>query len=103
MLKLKICVRVFSRTVEARMLKLRIHMDNELWIENQTHCSYSSLYLSIFLSLKAKFVSQFFHELNKLESSNMVYICRICNCIVGLRLRLIAHIRPFFVCFSFFF
>ena len=45
------------------MLKRRIHMDNELWIENQTRSSYISLYLSIFLPFKAKFVSQFSHEL----------------------------------------
>ena len=53
-------VSVFSGIVEARILKLCINMDKELlWIENQTHCSYSSLYLFIFLSFKAKFVSQF--------------------------------------------
>ena len=42
-------VGVFSGTFKARMLKLGIHMDNELLyygIENQTPCSYSSLYLS---------------------------------------------------------
>ena len=66
MLTLKICVRVFSGTIIARMLKLGIHMDNELLycgIENQTPCSHSSLYLSIFLSFTAKFVSQFSPEL----------------------------------------
>ena len=85
------------------MLKLCIHMDNELyfWIENRTLSSYSSLYLSIFLSFKAKFVSQFSPELCKLESSNMVYICRMSNFIVGLRLRVIALTFLFF--FSFFF
>ena len=39
------------RIFKARMLKLGIHMDNELLyygIENRTLCSYSSLYLSIF-------------------------------------------------------
>ena len=44
------------------MLKLGIHVDNELLycgIENQTPCSYSSLYLSILLSFMAKFVSVF--------------------------------------------
>ena len=58
------------------MLKLGIHMDNELLycgIENLTPCSYSSLYLSIFLSFKAKVVSQFSLELCKLESSNVVH------------------------------
>ena len=75
------------------MLKHGIFMDNELLyygIENRTPCSYSSLYLSIFLSFKAKFVSLFSLELCKLESSNMVYICRMSNCIVGLRLRVMA-------------
>ena len=87
------------------MLKLGIHMDNELlycWIENQTPCSYSSLYLSIFLSFKAKFVSQFSPELCKLESSNMVYIWSMSNCIVGLRLRVMALIFLFFIHFSLF-
>ena len=80
------------------MLKLCIHMDNELLycgIENQIPCSYSSLYLSVFLSFKAKYVSQFSPELCKLESSNMVNICRMSNCIVGLRLRVIAFIFLF--------
>ena len=80
------------------MLKLGIHMDNELLyygIKNQTPCLYSSLYLSIFLSFKAKFVSLFSLELCKLESSNMVYICRMSECIVGLRLRVMAFIFLF--------
>ena len=71
MLILEICVRVFFGIVETRILKLFIHMDNELLycgIENWTPCSYSSLYLSIFLSFKAKFVLQFSQELCKLES-----------------------------------
>ena len=62
MLTLKICVEVFSRTIIARMLKLGIHIDNELLycrIENLTPYFYFSLYLSIFLSFMAKFVSQF--------------------------------------------
>ena len=66
----------FSGTLKPRMLKLGIHMDNELLycgIENQTPCSYSFLYLSILLSFKATFVSQFSPELCKLESSNVVH------------------------------
>ena len=51
---------------------------------------------------KANFVSQFSHELYKLESSNMVFTCRMCNGIMRLRLRLIAHIRPFCPLFFFF-
>ena len=73
-------------------------MDNErlyCGIENRTPCSYSSLYLSIFLSFKALFVSQFSPELCKLESSNMVYICRMSDYIVRLRLRVMAFIFLF--------
>ena len=84
------------------MLKLGIHMDNELWycgIENRTPCSYSSPYLSIFQPFKAKFVSQFSPELCKLESSNMVNICRMSDCIVGLRLGVMVAV---FIHFSFF-
>ena len=95
MLTLKICVGVYSETLKARMLKLGIHIDNELLycgIENRTPCSYSSLHLSIFLSFKAKFVSQFSPEMCKLESSNMVYICRMSDYIMGLRLRVMALI-----------
>ena len=63
--------------------------------ENRTPCSYSSLYWSIFLSFKAKFVSQFSLELCKVESSNMIYKCRMSDCIVGLRLRVMAFIFLF--------
>ena len=104
-LTLKIGVRVFSGTFKARMLKLCIHMDNEklyCGIKNQTPGSYSSLYLSIFLSFKAKFVSQFSPELCKLESSNMAYICRLSDCIMGLRLRDIGCYFSIFIHFSFF-
>ena len=93
---------VFSGTFKIRMLKLGIHMDNE-WlycgIENRTPYSYSSLYLSIFLSFKAKFVSIFFPEMCKLESSNVVYICRMSDCIA---VRVMALIFLFFIHFAFF-
>ena len=78
-------------------------MDNErlyCGIENQTPCFLFFPFLSIFLSFKAKFVSQFSPELCKLESSNMVYICRMSDCIVGLRV--MALIFLFFIHFSFF-
>ena len=52
-------------------------------------------YLSIFLSFKAKFVPQFSPELCKIESSNIVYICRMSDCIVGLRLKVMAFIFLF--------
>ena len=104
-LTLRFCVGVLSKTFKARMLKHNIQMDNELLycgIENRTPCSYSSLYLSILLSFKAKFVSQISLELCKLESSNMVYICRMSDGIVELRLRVIALVFLFFIHFSFF-
>ena len=59
MLTLKICVGVFSGIFKAIILKLGIHMDNELLyngIENQTLCSYSFLYLSIFYRVFFVFV-----------------------------------------------
>ena len=80
------------------MLKLGIHMDNELLycgIENRTPYFYSSIYLSIYLPLKAEFVLQFSPELCKQESSNMVYICRMSDYIMGLRLRIMAFIFLF--------
>ena len=58
MLTLKNCVGVFSGIFKARILKLGIHMDNELYcgIEIWTPCSYSSLYLSIFYPFFFAFV-----------------------------------------------
>ena len=98
MVTFKIYVGVFSGTFKARILKLGIHMHNELLycgIKNQTPCSYFSLCLSILLSFEVKFVSQFSPELCKLESSNMIYICRMGDCIMGLRLRVMALIFLF--------
>ena len=40
-------------------------------------------------------------ELCKLESSNIVYICRMSDCIGGLRLRVMALILQIFIHFSF--
>ena len=40
-------------------------------------------------------MSQFSPELCKLESSNIAYICRMSDCIVGLRLRVLAFIFLF--------
>ena len=40
-------------------------------------------------------MSQFSLEMCKLESSNMVYICRMSDCIVGLRLGVMALILLF--------
>ena len=71
---LKTCVTVFLGTIEARILKRGIHIDNELMyhvIESQAHCLYFSLYLSIFLPFHNKVVSQF------PGSVHMAYICGI--------------------------
>ena len=73
-------------------------MDNELLycvIENRNPYFYFSLYLSIFLPFKAKFVLQFSSELCKQDSSNIVYICRMSDYIMGLRLRIMAFIFLF--------
>ena len=54
MLTFKICVGVFSGTFKARMLKLGIHMDNELLycgIENKTPC-----YIVPFIALTLLFI-----------------------------------------------
>ena len=40
-------------------------------------------------------MSQFSQGLYKVESSNMVYLCRMSDCIVGLRFRVIALILLF--------
>ena len=47
----------------------------------------------------AKFVSQFSLEMCKVESSNMVYICRMSDYMVGLRLRIMALIFLYLMVF----
>ena len=72
MLTLKLYVGVFSEIFQARILKLGIHMDNELLyygIENRTVCSYSSLYLSIFYPVFFVFVS--------FENSCYSFLCNL--------------------------
>ena len=54
MLTLKICVEVFSGIFKARMLKLGLHMDNELLycgIEHRTPCL-SSFFVFVFRPLR---------------------------------------------------
>ena len=61
MLTLKICDRVFSDSIKARILELGICLDDELLdygIDTQAHCYHYFLYLSIFLSFQGKFVSR---------------------------------------------
>ena len=57
---------VFLGSIKVRIIELGICIVDELWygvIENQARCSYSSLYLSIFLYFNVKFVTQFSQEL----------------------------------------
>ena len=54
--------RVFSGSIRIRNLKVYVHMDDALWygvMEDQAHSSYSSLYLSIFLSFTDKLLPHF--------------------------------------------
>ena len=65
MLTFKNYVGVFSGTFKARMLKLGIHMYNEVLhcgIENRIPCLFFPLFV-YFLYFKAKFVLQFSPEL----------------------------------------
>ena len=98
---IKNCVGVFSGIFKARIMKLGIHMGNELLycgIENRTHCSYYFLYCPFFCLLRLN-LCQFSPKLCKLESSNMVYICRLSDYFVGLRLRVMALIFLFYLFF----
>ena len=80
------------------MLKVGIRMDNEL-LYYGLRIGLLALILPFicpfFLSFKASFVSLFSPELCKLESSNMLYICRMSDCILGLRPSVMAHIFLF--------
>ena len=100
----KFYVGVFSGTFKARMLKLGIHMNNELLyygIGNRTPCFYFPFICPFFCLLRLNLCHCFLRNC-KLESSNMVYICRMSDCIVGLRLRVMAFIFLFVIHFSFF-
>ena len=77
-------VRVFSGSVEARILKLCIFMDNDLLylggggggggLKMRLIALILPFICPFFSLFKAKFVSQFSQELCKLQSTNMVYI-----------------------------
>ena len=89
----------FSGTVGARILRLGIHMDNELLncgIENRADYSHSFFFLSIRL-FQGKVVSQFSQELCKLISSSLAYLWGLTDCTVALRLSLIAIIFSTFL------
>ena len=98
MSKLKICVQGFSGTIEASILKLGIRMDTMGLRNVLIVFTFFRLFvhLSVFL---VNLCRKFFQELRTLQSSNVVYIMRMSDCIVGLRLRLMALILPFFSIF----
>ena len=52
-------------------------------------------FICLFLSFHGKFVSQFFEGFYKLGSINLIYIWRMSDCIMGLRLGFIALILLF--------
>ena len=102
MLTLEFCVLVFSGSVKARILKLGIHMNNEMLYCGTEKIRLIALILPFiypFFCLLRLNLCQFSQELYKLVSSIMVYICRMSDCIVGLRLRVMAFILVFLLIF----
>ena len=61
--------------------------------KNQPHIAYQSLYLSIFLSLRLKFLSQISQVLFEPGSSNFVYILRVIKYIVQKKIKMLMFIR----------
>ena len=68
--------------------------------ENLLPPAYHSLYLSFFLSLQSKFLSQISQPLREPESSNFVYILRMAKYIVGKKTKMLRFIFAFFFHFS---
>ena len=65
--------------------------------ENQPPPVYISLYLSIFLSLQSKFLSQISQLLWEPESSNFVYIMRVTKFILGKQTKMLRFIFALFL------
>ena len=64
--------------------------------KNQPHIAYQSLYLSIFLSLQLKFLSQISQVLLEPWSSNFKYIFRVTKFIVQKKMKMLMFILPSF-------
>ena len=64
--------------------------------KNQPHIGYQSLYLSIFLSLRLKFLSQISRVLLEPGSSNFIYILRVTKYIVQKKIKMLIFILPSF-------
>ena len=92
-LTLKIFVRVFLGSIEAKVFELGVCKDDKFCIMGLITGSLLLFYLSIFLSFQSKFVSQFSQELLEVESLVLVKVCRTSDYIVGLRLKLVVRLR----------
>ena len=98
---MKFFVKDFSETVQARVFIFGMEVDNDVLyrgIANQPS-PYSSLYLSIFLSLH--FSSKISPQLFRIETSNLVCRFTTTSCIVELKMGLLLFVLPY-IC-SFFF
>ena len=101
-----ICVTVFSRTIEATIVKINLHIGNLLM-----YCGLIALILPVFpyffLSLFCMSVLQICVKISQtilqLESLNLVYTRTMGRCNAGMNIGLIAFIIPFiypFFCLS---
>ena len=97
-----IFVKDFSETVQARVFIFGMQVNNDVLyrgIANQPTPAYSSLYLSIFLSLYI--FHQRYPQLYRIETSNLVYRFTTTSCIMELKMGLLLLVLPY-IC-SFFF
>ena len=98
-------VKDFSGTTAPRILKVGTNVGYDVLYcvrENQLPPAYNSLYLSFFLSLQSKFLSQISQPLWEPESSNFVYILKVAKFIVGQKTKMLRFIFVFFFHFPFF-
>ena len=79
-----------------------MQVDNDVLyrgIVNQLTPAYSSLYLSIFLSLYI-FLSKISPQLYRIETSNLVFRFTMTSCIVELKMGLLQFVLPYICSFS---
>ena len=93
----EIFVKDFSETVQARVVIFGMQVDNDVLYRgfvNQPSPAYSSLYLSIFLSVYI-FLSKISPQLYRIETSNLVYRFTTRSCIVELKMGLLLFVLPY--------